>query len=111
MARKKIYTDYKIPNSVVAMVRVVCVDYVRRDRALRWDMLTVGVKMEFERLNRAVDGAVIGINADARGEFIKDIGIQRGYDFSPCSIYYAKNTYYAKKRKAIYDIAVALNLV
>ncbi len=117
MARNRLYFEYEIPSSVVAVVRAVCADYVRRDRALKWDMLPVGVRLEYERLNGAINSSLEGIEftkeeaEELRRELIKDIGIGRGYHFSPLSPYFAKNTYYRRKRKVIHDVAVSLRLL
>ena len=111
MARQKIYFKHEIPSSVVDIVKTLCADYVRRERALRWDQLSEGVKNEYSRLNNAIDAALSIISASSRLDMVKDIGLGRGYDSSPCSPFLAKNTYYQRKREIVHNIAINLKLL
>jgi len=111
MARTKKYFNYELPKGVVEIVKAVCADYVRRDRALRWDELTDGVRFEYLRLNGAIEGALGIIDASVRLDMLADIAIGRGYEFSLCSPFFAKNTYYQRKRQIVHDIAINLRLI
>ena len=62
-------------------------------------------------LNASIDKALESEAADVRCVLLDDIGLERGYHFSPISHLLAKNTYYKKKRKIIHDIAVELRLL
>ena len=111
MARTKKYFNYEIPKGIVEIVKAICADYVRRDRALRWDELNDGVRFEYLRLNGAIEGALGIIDTSSRLDMIGDIAQGRGYEFSPCSPFLAKNTYYQRKRQIVHDIAVNLGLL
>ena len=40
MARQKAYFKYDIPTSVVDIVKTICVDYNRRERAIKYGTIT-----------------------------------------------------------------------
>ncbi len=109
MTRRK---KYNIDTSVVDIVKAVCADYSRRSRALLYSLLDDTIRREYLRLNSAIDKALEdNVEEGVRGYIFSDIQLGRGYDFSLASPFYAKNTYYQRKRKIIHDIAAALNLI
>ena len=111
MARRRVYLAHEVPKGVVDMVRMICADYDRRARELERGVLSDNVGCEYVRLNDAVESALESIDPNLRQDFLSDIGYRRGYDFAQVSPYLAKNTYYARKRKFIYDVAKSLFLV
>lgn len=103
---------WDINDGIVDIVKAVCADYDRRKRAIHYSLLTDEVRQEYIRLNDAIDKALEeNIEEGVRGYIFTDIQLGRGYDFSPASPYYAKNTYYQRKRKIIHDIAAILKLI
>lgn len=111
MARKRLYYKYEIPPSVVEIVTAICVDYDRRERAIRHSAITGTVLERYVELNAAVDAALGEMEVEFRRGMLEDIASGRGYHFSMISPYLAKNTYYYKKRKLIHDIALELALL
>lgn len=109
MTRRK---KWNIDTGVVDIVKAVCADYERRKRALLYSLLDETIRREYLRLNSAIEKALVeNVEEGVRGYIFSDIQLGRGYDFSPASPYYAKNTYYQRKRKIIHDIAATLNLI
>lgn len=111
MARRKIYYKWELPCAVVEIVRGICADYDRRENAIKYSNVTGGVLERYVELNSAVDAALEDLEVGLRKDMIEDVALNRGYDFSRCSTYVSKCTYYNKKRKLIYDIAERLFLV
>lgn len=112
MARPRLYRKWNVPENVVDIVKAVCADYDRRKRAIRASLLTAEVSEEYIRLNNAIDSSLDENIEEALREYIlTDIQLNRGYESSPASPYYAKNTYYQRKRKVIHDIAKSLYLI
>jgi hypothetical protein len=105
------YFQFELPSSVVEIVKAVCVDYARRERAIKHGNVTGAVLARFVELNAIIDTALEDIEVGIRMDLLRDIQSRRGYDFSPASYCISKNTYYKRKKKLIYDIAKSLALV
>lgn len=110
MSKSK-YFQYELPTSVVDLVKTICVDYSRRERAIKHGNVTGAVLARYVELNAVVDTALEGVEAGIRMDMLRDIQSRRGYDFSPASYCISKNTYYKRKKKLIYDIAKSLALI
>lgn len=111
MPKQKTYFKWEIPTSVVDIVKTVCADYDRRERAIKHSNITGPVLAKYIELNSVVDRALNDVEAGIRRSLLEDITEGRGYDFSEASSYLAKNTYYMRKRKLIHDIAEGLELI
>ena len=111
MPKSKMYFQFELPSSVVEIVKAVCVDYARRERAIKHGNVTGAVLARFVELNAIIDTALEDIEVGIRMDMLRDIQNRRGYDFSPASYCISKNTYYKRKKKLIYDIAKSLALV
>lgn len=111
MARRRIYDTYKIPSSVVEVVKAVCADYRRRDLEMKLLKVEGDVLHEYMRLNGAVDVGLCEIEACVRMDMLDDVKNRRGYNASPISLIMSRNAYYNRKRKFIYDVAHELNLL
>lgn len=111
MAKHRIYHKWEIPSTVVDIVRAVCDDYDRRSRMIQFGSVDGDVLALYVALNNAVDKALDEVEVGIRKSLLSDICRRRGYHFSQASPLLAKNTYYARKRKAIHDIAVGLSLI
>ena len=111
MARTKMYYRWEIPTGVVAIVKSVCADYERRERAIKYAAITGTVIERYVELNAVIDTALESVELGIRRELLRDIQLGRGYDFSGASPFLAKNTYYQRKRKLIHDIAQGLSLI
>ncbi len=111
MARQKMYFKYDIPTSVVDIVKTICADYNRRERAIKFGTITGEVLECYVRLNAIIDKALEEVEVGIRKDMLSDIQKRRGYDFSAASPVISKNTYYRRKRKLIYDIAKELALL
>lgn len=111
MARQKMYFKYDIPTTIVEIVKAICGDYERRERLIRHGTITGEVLSRYVFLNSIVDKALEEVEVGIRKNMLEDIQYRRGYDFSPASPFISKNTYYRRKRKLIYDIAVGLALM
>ena len=111
MARYRTYFKWEIPSGVVAIVKAVCADYERRERAIRYSNITGEVLSRYVELNAVIDNALEEVEIGIRRDLLEDIREGRGYDFSATSPFLAKNTYYQRKRKLIHDIAEGLFLI
>lgn len=111
MSRPKKYCQYELPTSVVEIVKTLCADYFRRERAIKYGNVTGAVLDRYIELNANIDTALEDIEIGIRMDMLRDIQCRRGYDFSPASYCISKNTYYCRKKKLIYDIAKGLALV
>lgn len=111
MARQKLYFKYEIPTVVVEIVKSVCVDYDRRERAIKFSNVTGAVLTRYIELNNAVDKALAAIEVGLRKDMLSDINKKRGFQFSAASTLISKNAYYRRRRKLIYDIAKELALL
>lgn len=99
---------YELPHTVVNLVEAVCADYDRRNVVIT----AGGAPSEMTKeLNRAVDAGLAEIEECLRRDLRRDIGLNRGYHFSPLSEVMSYVTYYKRKKKAIYQIAVELKLI
>lgn len=111
MPKPKRYYQYELPTSVVEIVKTICADYTRRERAIKYGNVTGAVLERYIELNANIDSALEDIEIGIRMDMLLDIQYRRGYDFSPVSFCISKNTYYKRKKKLIYDIAKNLSLV
>jgi hypothetical protein len=99
---------YELPHTVVNLVEAVCADYDRRNVIISADRAPSDMVKE---LNRAVDSGLEVIEECLRRDMCRDIGLHRGYHFSPLSGVMSYVTYYQRKKKAVYQIAVELRLI
>lgn len=111
MGRNRKYCGYDIPRGVAQIVCGVCADGDRRYEAVRRGNVRGGVLDLYLRLNEAVDEASRCVEPEIREYIIRDIAANRGYDYSICSSYVSKNTFYKKKRQLVYEIAKRLELI
>lgn len=111
MPKPKIYYQFKLPSTVVNIVKTLCADYNRREQAIKRGNVTGAVLDRFVELNAVIDTALEEIEVGIRKEILYDIQYNRGYDFSPVSYCIAKNSYYKRKKKIIYDIAKNLAFI
>lgn len=111
MSKSKLYFQFELPSSVVEIVKTLCADYNRRERAIKYGNVTGDVLARYVELNAVIDRALEDIEVGIRMDMLKDIQNRRGYDFSPASYCISKNTYYKRKKKLIFDIAKSLALV
>ena len=102
--------EYELPRSLVGVIESVCSDYYRRATAIKNGTASGVVLDEYLRLNIAIETALEGIEMGIRGELLRDVAFGLGYNKSMISALMAKNTYYQRRRKLIYDTAKALNL-
>lgn len=105
------YFEHELPGGVVRMVESVCGDYYRRAQAIKTGAAVGAALDEYLRLNIAVETALEEIETGIRAEMLRDVALGRGYNRSCISVFMAKNTYYQRRRKLMYDIAKELNLV
>lgn len=111
MSREKTYFVPEIPDSVARMVRTICADYERRERAIKYSNITGTVLARYIELNAAIDGALQVIEVGIRDDIFRDIASGRGYTRSCAQCLVSKNAYYRRRRKLIYDIARRLALI
>jgi hypothetical protein len=99
-----------VPDNVRSIVRYVCADYDRRRMLIAAGNAGVDIITEAMRLNDAVDDALSNVDPGLRCLRV-DIACGRGYEHSAAACICAKNTYYAYKKKVMYEIAHSLALV
>lgn len=100
----------KIPVAVELRVRAECLDYTRRETALKCD-LPPDIRAEYIRINTAIDEALkdtcdIGLILEMRN----NIGNNCGWSRSGIS-FICKDSFYNIKYKAIGAIAKKLNIL
>ena len=111
MARHKQYFKWEVPATVVTLVKAHCNDYDRRAKIINNPNTSPTLAQNFREFNLVIDNALMDIEPGLRSALLTDIQIGRGFDASPIAPFLAKNTYYARKRKLIHDIAVGLHLI
>lgn len=111
MPRQKMYYKWDIPTSVVNIVKSHCADYERRSRIIFNPNAPDGLKESCHSLNDIIDKALHDVDAGIQKIILSDVAMGRGYDSSMAAPFIAKNSYYARKRKLIHDIALGLKLI
>ena len=110
MPRQKMYYKWDIPTSVVNIVKCHCADYDRRTRIILNPNTPSNLKESCFLLNSIIDKALCDVDAGIQKIMLSDVSLGRGYESSMAAPFIAKNSYYARKRKLIHDIALGLKL-
>jgi hypothetical protein len=102
--------NLNIPVGVDLRVRAECLDYKRREDAIKRGEYTEAIRAEFKRINSAIDAALTescdpGIVAEIRN----DLGNNCGWYKSALS-YLGHDTYYNIKQNAKVAIAIKLHI-
>lgn len=108
--RKK-YDNVSVPKSLRRVVIAIIADTERRQRVINLKANKEDVCSMYELLNRAVDKAFQGIEANLRSMLMDDFCNGSGYDRSLSSAVISQRAYYRRKRKIIADVAVLLCLI
>ena len=111
MSRKTTYFQYKLPSSVVNVVKCIIIDYNRREGAIKHSVISGAVLERYIELNSAIDKGLSEIETGIRTYMLEDIIQGVGYERSLVQPLLSKNAYYRRRRKLIYDIAVELSLL
>lgn len=111
VGRPKQFYKYELPSGVVKVVRAQCSDYFRKELAIKTGLIAQEVLQAYINTNEAISSALSEIEESCRGHFLMDIADNKGYDNSQSQNIFSYNSYYQRKRKAIYDIAKNLLLV
>lgn len=93
------------------VVIAIIADTERRQRVINLKANKEDVCTMYELLNRAVDKAFQGIEANLRSMLMDDFCNGSGYDRSLSSSVISQRAYYRRKRKIIADVAVLLCLI
>lgn len=109
--RPKQFYKYELPSGVVKVVRAQCADYKRKEIAIKQGGIEEEIMQVYITTNEAIKRALGEIEEPCRDSFLSDIAENRGYDKSQSQWMLSRNAYYARKRKAIYDIAKFLLLI
>ena len=110
MSRKKEYFKHELPTSVVVVVYAICADYDRREREMKFGVVTGDVLERYAELNRTIESALLCVESDLREDLLSDIAKKRGFERSRISPLLSKNAYYRRRRRVIYEIAAGLKL-
>ena len=108
--RKRIFFKGDIPSSVADIVVAICRDRNRRVMLLGSAKLDADHRDEYERLNSAIDKALISIEPVLRGIIFNDISSGAGYSKTPAKNIVGKRGYLARKRTVICQIALNLGI-
>jgi hypothetical protein len=111
MARLKIFDQYKLPKSVVQIVRAQCADYERRENAIRSGDLNAQTEENYRKTNEIIREALFSCEEQLRKDILNDIAACRGYDKSKTALNLSYHAYYRRKTKAIFDIAKKMYLI
>lgn len=109
--RPKQFYKYELPGGVVKVVRAQCADFQRKEIAIKQGGIDETILQVYIKTNEAIKKALGEIEEPCREFFLSDIAENRGYDKSQSRWLLSHNSYYARKRKAIYDIAKYLLLI
>lgn len=103
MGRKRMYKDIELPKETVMCVKglIAEAERQRHERA----MTDLGIKVQ-----NAMDEAGKPLENRCRALLVSDIAEGRGYDRSRMSLYMDIKTYYRRRRRYIYDVAIAMGL-
>ncbi len=110
MSRRK-KMKYNLPLSLVQMIKSICADYDRRADIINRSLASEDVVEKCAALNSAIDSAFLDVESGLKSYLLEDIKLNRGYEASMASPFIAKNTYYKRKKKIIYDVAKCLFLL
>ena len=111
MPKVKFYDAHRVPEGVAKIVKAVCADYDRRRRALAGD-LPDDVRQRLEELNTIVDSAFNLVDEPCvRNDILRDMVAHRGYEHSHAQMYLCENSYYARRRLVIYEVARQMHLL
>ena len=104
-------TKFNMPLTLVQMIKSICADYDRRADRIIHSLASNDVTEEYVKLNKAIDDAFVDVEIGLKKHLLEDIKTGRGYEASLASSFIAKNTYYKRKKKIIYDVARSLSLL
>lgn len=104
-------TKFNMPLTLVQMIKSICADYDRRADIIIHSLASDDVTEEYIKLNKAVDDAFSDVEIGLKKHLLEDIKTGRGYEASLASSFIAKNTYYKRKKKIIFDVARSLSLL
>ena len=103
MGRRRMYRDIELPREVVMCVKALLAEEEREKRlGISTDLgarVAIAMGIADKNLERVV--ALILVDDIAKG---------RGYDSSKLSLEMDLGTYYRRKKRYIFDVAVALGL-
>lgn len=101
----------KIPLGLDTLIRGLCLDYARREEALRDGVGNFRVRMEYEYLNARVFEAAREECRDAEEAklYIEEIGTKTGYAGSRATC--SETTYKQKKQRIRHNILKKFHLV
>lgn len=111
VGRPRQFYKYELPSGVVKVVRAQCADYSRKELCIRDGSVSAELLNAYIATNAAIDKALTDIEEVCRQHFLNDIAENRGYDRSQSQWCMSHNSYYKRKRKAIYEIARGLLLI
>jgi len=105
------YVSRKIPRSVEKAVLAMCRDYPRRKRCLENKSSSESISEVFAALNNAIDESVSFLPDIERNIMLRDICYGNSYYTSKLITMMSCNAYYMRRKKIIYGIAIAYNLI
>lgn len=113
---KYVQNQKNIPKDVKEQIQSICAGYNRRKRVAsqRMAMITAPPSEElvaFMRWNERIDKALAFIESGVRAYILNDIANGKGYWTSMAAPFMAYNTYYARKNKALENLAKEFNLM
>lgn len=113
---KYLKNQKNLPKDVKKEIQSLCAGYYRRQRiaAQRTALLTAPPSEElvaFMRWNERIDKALEFIESGVRAYILNDIANGKGYWASMAAPFMAYNTYYARKNKALENLAKEFNLM
>lgn len=103
MGRKRMYKDIELPPETVKCVKGLMAESERQRKS--------GIESEIGlKVQIAMDEAQKNIEHRVAKTMIDDICAGVGYDHSRLAMFMDLSTYYRRRRRFIFDVAVALGL-
>jgi hypothetical protein len=94
------------------IAKAICADYERRRTAASRKDTTDEVKRALNDFNAIVDEALLSVQEEGlRKEILRDMIERRGWERSNAQMYICENSYYARRRRVLYQVALGMHLI
>lgn len=102
--------DTRLPKTLSDYIEAVVRDYPRRASALEVESLSEPTRKQYLVYNVAVDMAIDFLEPALKKILIDDIIEGRSYYSSSAANFICRNSYYKRRSRILYNVAVALKM-
>lgn len=112
MGRKREFFPCPLPRGVQMIAKAICADYGRRRAIAARKDTPDEVKRALNDFNALVDEALLSVQEEGlRKEILRDMIERRGWERSNAQMYICENSYYARRRRVLYQVALGMHLI